>query len=287
MAHTKRRIAVIGAGVSGLGVTRVFLRELQNDIGSQECEFVCFEKRDGIGGIWLPDTYTFDPTRAPHTPLYDSLMTNLPVPAMVFTGHDPTPGIHLFPHAREVIKYLQAFEERFDLRRFIRYNTVVSRAVWNDRHNQWDVRLHPTDQPENIETQAFDHLLIANGHQSKPHIPKFKGLEDWADDSRVVTHSASYREPSPYRGLRVLIVGGGASGNDLANEISKVSKQTIQSIRSLEEEQDGVVNKYGRIDHFTRDGRVVFESGRQVHVDRVILATGYEYDFPFLPQIPV
>ncbi|KDN36805.1 hypothetical protein RSAG8_10587, partial [Rhizoctonia solani AG-8 WAC10335] len=160
LLHTKCRIAVIGAGVSGLGVTRVFVGEIEKGIESGEYEIICFEKREGVGGIWLPDSNTLNPTRTSFTPVYDSLMTNLPVPAMMYAGHDPTPGTHLFPHAREVIKYLQTFEERFNLCRFIRYNTTVTQAIWNHQINEWEVAFHPTDELGNIETRSFDLLLV-------------------------------------------------------------------------------------------------------------------------------
>lgn len=48
----KRRIVAIGAGASGLAVLRVFADELKEDIASGDCELVCFEKREDIGGIW-------------------------------------------------------------------------------------------------------------------------------------------------------------------------------------------------------------------------------------------
>lgn len=212
------------------------------------------------------------------------------MPVMKFLSHDLAPSTHLFPHAREVIKYLKSYEQCFGLSRFIRFNTIVSRASWNDRTNQWEVTIHPRDQPEKSEKQYFDHLLVTNGHYAKPNIPTFKGLDEWntqSQGSRHVMHSMWYREPSPYQGLRVLIVGGGPSGNDLTSDISKVAKQTIQSVRSFEDEEIGPITKRGKIKHFTADGLVVFESGKQAYIDRVILATGYKYDFPFLPQLPV
>jgi hypothetical protein len=238
----------------------------------------------------LPDNSDPPLSHVPDTPLYNSLTTNLPIPVMLFPSHKPTPSTHLFPRAQEVIKYLQSYEGRFGLRRFIHFNTVVSCAFWNGQTNQWEVSIHPRGQPERSETQYFDHLLVTNGHYAKPYIPNFEGLDEWraqAQGTRPVMHSMWYREPSPYQGLRVLIIGGRASGNDLASDISKVAKETIQSATSFEDETINSITKRGTVDHFTADGLVVFKSGKRAHVDRVILATGYKYDFPFLPQLPV
>ncbi|CEL57665.1 Flavin-containing monooxygenase FMO GS-OX-like 1 OS=Arabidopsis thaliana GN=At1g12160 PE=2 SV=1 [Rhizoctonia solani AG-1 IB] len=287
--NKKLRIAAIGAGASGLAALRIFADEFKKEMASGDCEMVCFERRGDSGGIWLPDrSHTIPQSDIPDTPLYNCLTTNLPLPAMLYPSRDPTPSTHLFPPARAVVEYLHDYETQFKLRRFIQFNTIVSRAFWNDTTRQWEVTIHPRDQPGNTNELHFDHLLVTNGHYAKPHFVAFPGLEDWgASGSRTVMHSMWYREPSQYDGLRVLVIGGGPSGNDLASDLSKVAKQTIQSVRSFEDDDTGPVTKRGKIDHFTSDGLVVFENGKQAHVDRVILATGYEYDFPFLPQLPI
>ncbi|KAJ1311496.1 hypothetical protein OPQ81_009983 [Rhizoctonia solani] len=287
--NRKLRIAAIGAGASGLAALRIFSEEFQKEIESGDCEIVCFEKRNDTGGIWLPDySNTIVQTEVPDTPLYNCLTTNLPLPIMLFPSLNPTPSTHLFPQARAVLEYLRGYEAQFKLRRFIRFNTMVSRAFWNDATHQWDVTVHPRNQPNSTNELYFDHLLVTSGHYAKPHFVTYPGLDDWrASGSRSVIHSMWYREPSQYRGLRVLITGGGPSGNDLASDLCQVAKETIQSVRSFEDDDTGPVTKRGKIDHFTADGLVVFESGKKAHVDRVILATGYEYDFPFLPQLPI
>ncbi|KDN50237.1 hypothetical protein RSAG8_01573, partial [Rhizoctonia solani AG-8 WAC10335] len=357
--NKKLRIAAIGAGASGLAILRIFAEEFRKEIQAGDCELVCFEKRNDAVGIWLPDhSNTMLQTSVPDTPLYNCLTTNLPLPIMLYPSRDPTPSTHLFPPAHAVLEYLQGYETQFKLRQFIRFNTVVSRtslttpttyiAFWNDTTRQWEVTIHPRDQPDNPNNLHFDHLLVTNGHYAKSHFVTYPGLDDWsASGSRSIIHSMWYREPSQchglrvliigggpsgndiagdlckvakeiiqsvrsfededtgpsfskaaniihsmwyrepsqYHGLRVLIIGGGPSGNDIAGDLCKVAKETIQSVRSFEDEDTGPVTKRGKIDHLTTDGLVVFESGKQAYVDRIILATGYEYDFPFLPQL--
>jgi cation diffusion facilitator CzcD-associated flavoprotein CzcO len=48
----KRRIVAVGAGPSGLAVLRVFADELKEEIASERCEIICFEKREDLGGVW-------------------------------------------------------------------------------------------------------------------------------------------------------------------------------------------------------------------------------------------
>lgn len=50
--YKKRRIVAVGAGPSGLAALRVYTDELKEEIASDECEIICFEKRDELGGVW-------------------------------------------------------------------------------------------------------------------------------------------------------------------------------------------------------------------------------------------
>lgn len=210
------------------------------------------------------------------------------MPVMTFLSHLIEPSTELFPPATEVKKYLDSYERRFGLRQFISFDTLVSKAFWDEHMNQWELTIQRTSQPESSHMERFDHLLVTNGHYGKPYIPAFEGLDEWsAHESHKVMHSMWYREPSSYKDLRVLVIGGGPSGNDLAADISSVAKETIQSVRSFEDEQIGPIIHRGHIDRFTPDGLVIFKSGKQATIDRVILATGYKYDFPFLHQLPL
>lgn len=282
-----RRFAVIGAGASGLAVLRVFADELKQDLASGECEIVCFEKRNDSGGIWLPDGPSPLLAKIPETPLYDSLTTNLPLPIMTFPSQNAPPATWLCPPHQVVNKYLHDYAQRFDLGRFIVFDTLVSQAIWDGDTRQWQLSLQKYSDPSSRSLKYFDHLLVCNGHYARPYRAEFEGLDLWAaHESRSVMHSMWYRDPSPYRDLRVLVVGGGPSGNDVSRDISEVAKETIQSVRSFQDGQAGRITQRGAIERFTEDGLVVFQSGKQAHVDRVILATGYKYDYPFLPQLP-
>ncbi|KAG9128120.1 hypothetical protein FRC07_004736 [Ceratobasidium sp. 392] len=283
-----RRFAVVGAGASGLAILRVFADELKQDLASGNCEIVCFEKRNDSGGIWLPGEPNPPLSKVPATPLYDSLTTNLPLPIMAFLSQHFAPSTWLFPSHQEVNKYLHDYEKRFNLRRFVTFDTLISRAFWDERTSKWQLTLQRNSQPENQSVESFDHLLIGNGHYAKPYSPNFEGLDLWAaHESRRVTHSMWYREPSSYQDLRVLVIGGGPSGNDISDDISEVAKETIQSVRSFQDGQVGRITRRGAIERFAADGLVVFKSGKQAYIDRVILATGYKYDFPFLSQLPL
>ncbi|KAJ3107724.1 hypothetical protein HDU97_003394 [Phlyctochytrium planicorne] len=79
------------------------------------------------------------------------------------------------------------------------------------------------------KAETFDYVIVATGHHWKPRLPDFDGMEKFRGG---MMHSHSYRVPYPYKDSRVLIVGVGNSGMDLAAELSYHARQVIISTRS-------------------------------------------------------
>ncbi|EUC60534.1 flavin containing monooxygenase family protein [Rhizoctonia solani AG-3 Rhs1AP] len=293
LPHRPRRFAVIGAGgAAGLATLQVFVNELGDYIRAGDIEVVGFEQREDIGGIWLaeprPDSLK---QKWPETPAYDSLKTNIPHPIMYFSLHLAPRSTPLFTDAQTVNDYMRSYVDKFGLRRYIRFNTQVTAATWDDSTHQWTVNTRPSGSHSDKGAESvsqFDHLLVTNGHNRRPFTPYVDGFEDWAaSDSRSYIHSIWYRIPDPYRDHDVLVIGGGRSGADCSDDISTVARKTIHSVRSIEDEDSARIIRRGAISHFTADGFVHFKNGKREYVDRVIFATGYEYDCSFLTQLPV
>ncbi|CAE6510845.1 unnamed protein product [Rhizoctonia solani] len=284
-----RRFAIIGSGgATGLGALKVCLDELQDYIRAGDVELVGFEQRGDIGGVWLADPQPDPSKKWPESPAYHSLQTNIPHPIMFYPSHLAPPSTHLYSGVQTVNGYLRSYVDRFGLRPYIQFNTEVAAATWDNSTNQWNVTTRPYETRGAETISQFDHLLIANGHYRHPYIPKFDGFDDWAScSSRSYTHSIWYRRADPYRDHDVLVIGGGRSGGDCATEIYTVAKKLVHAVRSLEDQDRGRYVRRGAISHFTSDGFVHFTNGKGEHVDRVIFATGYEYDCSFLTQLPV
>jgi len=60
------------------------------------------------------------------------------------------------------------------------------------------------------------HVVVATGHNNRPHLPAWAGTF-----TGEVVHSASYRNPAPYADRRVLVVGAGNSGAEIAVDVSE------------------------------------------------------------------
>ncbi|CUA78251.1 hypothetical protein RSOLAG22IIIB_13035 [Rhizoctonia solani] len=288
-----RRFVVVGAGgAAGLATLQVLLSELSEQIRAGDVEIVGYEQREDLGGLWLTEPRP-DPSKQkwPESPLYDSLKTNIPHPLMYFPSHLASPSTPLFTDAQTVYDYMRSYVDRFGLRKYIQFNTQVTAATWDDSTNQWNVTTRPyrNQVDKGVETIThYDHLLVTNGHNRRPFTPDIDGLKDWAaSDSRSYIHSMWYRTPEPYRDHDVLVVGGGFSGIDCTNEISTVARKTVHSIRSAGDQESKHMVQRGDISRFTSDGLVHFQNGKREYVDRVIFATGYQYDCSFLTQLPV
>lgn len=69
--------------------------------------------------------------------------------------------------------------------------------------------------------EEYDGVMICNGHYNDPFVPKMEGQDKFRGS---IMHSHTYRTPDPFGGKRVLLVGAGPSGLDLALQISRVAK---------------------------------------------------------------
>jgi cation diffusion facilitator CzcD-associated flavoprotein CzcO len=69
-------------------------------------------------------------------------------------------------------------------------------------------------------------VLVCNGHHWQPKLPRFPG-----HFSGEYLHSHSYRSPEPWAGQRVLVVGIGNSGVDIACDLTQTATPVYLSTR--------------------------------------------------------
>ena len=78
-------------------------------------------------------------------------------------------------------------------------------------------------------TRPTDAIVVATGYSRVAHIPDWPGRSLY---SRPIVHSADYRNPRPYAGQRVLVVGAGNSAADIATELLEVGAIVQMSVRT-------------------------------------------------------
>ena len=157
-------------------------------------DFDCFEATDRVGGHWHTD--------------YDALHLITPRDGSGFSG-DPMPAdwAH-FPRRSQMVEYLEGHADRFDLRSRVTFGTRVERLepVGPNGRDGWDVTT------SDGATRRYAGVLVANGHNSVPSIPADAGRRSPASSCTP----GEYRNPSDIEGKRVLVVGSGNSGCDIA-----------------------------------------------------------------------
>jgi cation diffusion facilitator CzcD-associated flavoprotein CzcO len=190
------RVAVIGAGAAGLESVRT--------LTAAGYEVVGFERADVPGGHWHHD--------------YESLHLITPRDTTYFDGYPMPSGYPLFPSRDQVRDYLLAFAEDHALAQHIRFGQEVTEAT--PLAEGWRVRT------AGGLDEAFDALVVANGHLWDPRRPA-----DADDFTGHALHSGQYRNPGDIHGERVLVVGAGNSGCDLAVDAAMARKTTYLSMR--------------------------------------------------------
>ncbi|MCA9541567.1 MAG: SidA/IucD/PvdA family monooxygenase, partial [Myxococcales bacterium] len=218
MTHRTRRVAVIGAGLSGL----VAIKELLDE-GHQ---VDAFEAAGREGGVFASTTGVS----------YDQMRLTVSQHFMAFSSMTPPPDEPRAFWTRErYLIYLRAFCERFDLLRHIRFETrvtAIQRLPDGTMRVCWS-----TGGPGEAETQGariYDAVAICQGafRASAPRLPCIPGLADFPGR---VTHSAAYVGPKPFAGQRVLVIGMGETAADVTSQIAAQAAHCWLTFRTYPE----------------------------------------------------
>lgn len=167
-------------------------------LARQGLDFVGFEQHTDVGGLWDIGN--------PASTVYESAHL---ISSKTTTQFDEFPmpeSAPDYPGHRHLRDYFRAYADRFGLREHIRFGTTVTEAV--PFGDGWDLAW---TGPEGTGSGRFSAVMVASGTLHKPSIPIFKGT--FAGEIR---HSARYKNATDLAGKRVLIVGAGNSGCDIA-----------------------------------------------------------------------
>jgi cation diffusion facilitator CzcD-associated flavoprotein CzcO len=213
MSAPDHAVAVIGGGQAGLAVA-YYLRRAGLD-------FRVFDAGDGPGGAWV---HGWDSLRLFSPAAYSSL-PGWPMPPAARDG---------YPTRDEVVDYLTRYEARYG------FPVERPKAVAAVEADGGDLRLRFADG----ETRTAQAVVSATGTWGAPVVPGYPGSEGFGGTQ---LHSARYCSPEPFRGKRVLVVGGGNSGAQILAELSLVADATWVTLDAPVFLPDDV------------DGRVLFE----------------------------
>ncbi|XP_040895904.1 flavin-containing monooxygenase 5-like isoform X2 [Toxotes jaculatrix] len=215
-----QKVAVIGAGPTGLTSIKACLEE--------GLEPTCFESSHDIGGLWRFKEKP-EPGRAN---IYESVVINSSKEMMSFSDFPPPAEFPNNMHHSEVLLYLRLYAQAFNLLQHIQLQTTVLSVRQTPDFTvtgQWEVETEREGGQR--ETHVFDAVIVCTGHFTQPHLPlrDFKGIESF--EGRYF-HSWEYRNAEGMQGKRVVVIGIGNSGGDIAVDISRVAEKVYLSTRS-------------------------------------------------------
>lgn len=203
---TKKKVAVIGAGVSGLVTAKTF-KEKGHDV-------TIIERSHDLGGVWeLSRSYPDVQTQSPKD-LYR--YTDKPMP-------DDYPE---WPKGPQVHAYLDSYAADYNLRDHIRFNTSVSEMTRRaDGQQGWT--LHLVDQAGKESTEDFDFVSVCTGQFSEKNILTHPGQEEFEAQGGQVMHSSEYTDPSIVDGKNVTVLGFSKSATDIAVNAVKNGAKSV------------------------------------------------------------
>ncbi|THA34577.1 monooxygenase [Streptomyces sp. A1277] len=212
-----RRTCVIGAGPSGLAASKV--------LAARKVPFDCFEAGSQLGGLWR---YGNDNGMSG---VYASLHANISKESMSFSSLAMPEDGPVFPHHSKVLAYLEDYATTFDLHRHIAFGAEVTSVRPLDEGGWEVVHRRRGDASTQAVPRCYTDVVVANGHHWDPRLPDpaIPGTETFEGSA---VHSHDYRSPEPYAGRRVLVIGMGNSGCEIAAEISRTAERTYLSARS-------------------------------------------------------
>uniref|UniRef100_K7FK79 Dimethylaniline monooxygenase [N-oxide-forming] n=1 Tax=Pelodiscus sinensis TaxID=13735 RepID=K7FK79_PELSI len=211
-----KTVAVIGAGVSGLASIKCCLDE-----GLQP---TCFERSDDIGGLWRFTEHVEEGRPS----LYKSVVSNTCKEMSAFTDFPYREDFPVFPSNSQVLEYLRMYANHFGLLKHIQFKTTVisvRKSPDFSATGQWTI---VTESNGKQESSVFDAVMVCIGYLSDPSLPleSFPGIKVFQGE---YFHSRHYKHPDVFEGKRVLVIGMGNSGVDIAVEASRVAKKVMIS----------------------------------------------------------
>ncbi|MEV8251971.1 NAD(P)/FAD-dependent oxidoreductase [Microbacterium sp. NPDC076768] len=196
--------AVIGAGPSGLAATRALQKRGIAVDG--------YEASHGVGGLWDINN--------PRSTMYESAHLISSRTTTEFAEFPMRSRVD-YPGHRVLREYFEQYAAHFGLSALYRFNTRVTRL--EPHEGGWYLS---STGPEGESTRWYAGVVLANGTLAEPNVPRFSG-----EFSGELMHTSAYKSPSQLRGKRVLLIGAGNSGCDIAVDAVHHAESVDMSVR--------------------------------------------------------
>jgi cation diffusion facilitator CzcD-associated flavoprotein CzcO len=170
-------VVIVGAGFGGIGAA-IQLNRLGYD------NIVIVDREDDLGGTW-------------HVNHYPGLTVDVPSTTYSYW-------------------YAEHVADKYNVRRYMRFNTTVEGARWDDDAQLWRVAL------AGGETLDAQFLVAATGFLSQPRLPDIPGIDTFA--GRII-HTADWDDSYSVQGRRAAVIGTGSTGVQVIPELAKKASE--------------------------------------------------------------
>ncbi|KAF1847357.1 flavin-binding monooxygenase-like protein [Cucurbitaria berberidis CBS 394.84] len=199
--HTDAAVVIIGAGISGMCMAIDLIKR------NQCHNFIIVEKSSSVGGTW-------------HDNKYPGCCCDIWSMLYSYSFEQNPDWTREYPGQEEILDYLRNVARKYNLYKYIRFNTSVESATWDDSKNRWKVDVTITGGKDAEFNPAYsiecDFLVSAVGQLNQPRYPDIDGLKDFKGK---IMHSARWDWSYKLDGKRVGIIGNGATAAQIIPEI--------------------------------------------------------------------
>ena len=281
-----KRVAVIGAGPSGLAQLRAFQSTLNK--GDEIPEIICFEKQEKWGGLW---NYTWRTGidkygESVHGSMYRYLWSNGPKEGLEFADYTFEEHfgkqIASYPPRSVLFDYIEGRVKKANVKDWIRFNTTVKNVSYDTSDEKFNVTVKDLKKSSEY-SEKFDHVVVATGHFSTPNMPSFEGFDTF--NGRIL-HAHDFRDALEFKDKEILIIGTSYSAEDIGSQCWKYGCKSVTVSHRTAPMGFDWPNNWKEVPLLSKvDGNsAIFKDGSTANIDVIILCTGYLHHFPFLTQ---
>ncbi|TDP31520.1 flavin-containing monooxygenase [Nocardia ignorata] len=188
-------VLIVGAGFSGLGTAIGLLQSGFDDL-------LVIERDAEVGGTWRDN-------------VYPGCACDVPSRLYSYSFAQKPDWSRRFAPQQEILDYLNDCADDFGVRRHIDFDRALERADWDTERQLWQVQTSAGPLIANV-------LIMAQGPLSEPVVPRLSGLESFGGP---VFHSARWNHQLDLAGLRVGVVGTGASAVQFIPHLQRQAAQ--------------------------------------------------------------
>lgn len=201
------KVLVIGAGLTGL-LASIELERAGYD-------HIVIEKNEEVGGTWWKNRYP-------------GVGVDTPSHFYSYSFEISPEWEHYYPHGSDMREYFRSVADKYDVRRNIRFQTMVHSLEFDQAEAVWNVTVEDltTGKRDVIKANA---VFNAFGTTDRWELPKIPGIESFKG---TITHSAGYDETIVLKGKKVAVIGAAASSAQIVSSIVSEVDELVVFMRS-------------------------------------------------------